>query len=713
MDAAPTTTHRTVALVGASGAGKTTLTEALLHRAGAIPRAGRVDDGTTVCDHEPEEVARGSSLGLALGTLTWTCPDGVTHTLTLADTPGHPDFAGAVDTALSIADLALVVVSAVDGVQPGTWAAWAVAEAIGVPRLVVVTQEDRARADFRRVLAELREAFGEHLWPIELPLGEEQSFGSIADVLGEHALVYDGAGRHHDEELPAGAVDEEHRMHVDVTEEIVSHDDDQLDAYLSGREPTAADLERTLAHEVASGGVVPVVVASGITAAGVDRLADLLCELAPAPGERDARIVVGSGADRADDGGHGAGRSRDGEGSPAASDDGGRSLAVAADPSGEPLVHVFRTVADAYVGQVSMLKVLSGVVHGSDRLRNATTGTDERVHGLFRLRGKEHLPVDQLVAGEVGAVAKLGGSPSGTLLWSRPSGRARPYLPPPRRPVYAARLVPASQSDDERMPAALARLVAEDRTLAVDQAGEATVLRGLGDTQLDVAVERLARVFGVHVRTGPVPVAYRETIARPAQAEGKVKKQSGGHGQFAVVQLRVGPLREGGEGGFEFVDSVVGGAVPRQYIPAVERGARDAMAAGGPQGHPVVGLRVEVYDGKAHSVDSSDMAFRTAAATGVRAALAEAGTVLLEPMATVTVTVPPERQGAVLTDLSGRRGSVSATELADGGRARVVATVPEAELGRYVLDLRSLTGGRAELTISPAGYERAPNAARG
>jgi elongation factor G len=269
--------------------------------------------------------------------------------------------------------------------------------------------------------------------------------------------------------------------------------------------------------------------------------------------------------------------------------------------------------------------------------------------------------------------------------------------------------VPASQSDDEHLPTALARLVAEDPTLVVERVGDATVLRGLGDTQLDVAIERLARVFGVHTEPGPVPVAYRETIARDTQAEGKVKKQSGGHGQFAVVQLRVGPLREGG---FEFVDSVVGGAVPRQYISAVERGAHDAMAAGGPQGYPVVDLRVEVYDGKSHSVDSSDMAFRNAAAAGVRAALAEAGTVLLEPVATVTVTVPPDHQGVVLTDLSGRRGRVSATELADDGRARLVATVPEAELSRYVLDLRSLTGGRAELAIEFAGYERAQGRSR-
>ncbi|RXZ39760.1 elongation factor G, partial [Agromyces binzhouensis] len=281
---------------------------------------------------------------------------------------------------------------------------------------------------------------------------------------------------------------------------------------------------------------------------------------------------------------------------------------------------------------------------------------------------------------------------------------------PPRPPVYAVALEPASQSDDEKLPVALARLTAEDPTLVVDRAGEHTVLRGLGDTHVAVAVERLARVFGVHVETAPAPVAFRETIAGSASVEGKLKKQSGGHGQFAVVQLNVSPLPPGE--GFEFVDSVTGGAVPRQYISAVEKGARDALASGGPQGHPVVDVRVELTDGKSHSVDSSDMAFRTAASIGVKAALAEAGTVLLEPVSSVTVTVPNDLQGAVLTDLSGRRGRVSATEAASDGRARVVAHVPEAELTRYVLDLRSITAGQAELTITPDHYAKAPSAAR-
>jgi elongation factor G len=649
---------------------------------------GSVEQGNTVCDYEPEEIARGGTLGLSLAHFDWTADDGAQGSLTLADTPGHPDFMGAVDTALSVADLALVTVSAVDGVTAGTKAAWAAADAAGVPRIIVVTQEDRARADFRRVLAELRSTFGSHLLPIELPVGEEQDFHGVADVLGEHALVYDATGHHHEEPIPADLADEEHKLHQDATEEIVSHDDAQLEAYLDGNEPSAHELELTLAKEVATGEAVPVILCSALNEAGVDRVADLLLELAPAPGDRDARIRIGV----------------DEEG------EGGTEHAVSTDASGDTLVHVFRTVADPFVGQIAMLKVLSGVVRPGDRLRNATTGTEERIPALFRLRGAEHLPADALQAGDVGAVAKLAGTPSGSLLWTRPQTGARPARLPRRHPVYSVSLAPVSQSDDAKLSTALSRLTADDLTLVIDRTSSDTILRGLGDTHVAVAVERLARVFGVHVTTSPAPVAYRETIAGSASAEGKLKKQSGGHGQFAVVQLRVSPLPPGS--GFEFVDSVVGGSVPRTYIPAVEKGARDALAAGGPQGHPVVDVKVELYDGKSHSVDSSEMAFRTAASLGVKAALAEAGTVLLEPVSTVTVTVPADLQGPVLTDLSGRRGRVGATESADDGRARVVATVPDAELGHYVLDLRSLTGGQAELTITPDRYERAPHAAR-
>ncbi|GIG40694.1 elongation factor G [Cellulomonas phragmiteti] len=680
MDQAPPSRVRTVALLGASGAGKTTLTEALLHRAGAIPRAGRVEDGTTVSDHEPEEVARGISLGLGVAPLRWRADDGHTYDLTLLDTPGFLDFAGAVDAALSAADLAVVVVSAVDGVQAGTHLAWRAAGEAGVPRVVVVTKEDRARADFHRVLAQLREEFGDVIVPLELPFGDEAAFTGVADVLSEQGHGYDADGRHHSTPVPPDLVAEEHRLHEEVTEEIVAHDDEQLERYLAGDVPSVADLERTLAHEVGDGEAVPVLVASGTTGVGVDRLADLLCELCPDPATRTRTVRAGD-----------------------------VEVPVAADPDGPTLLHAFRTTADPFVGQVTLVRVLSGTVRPGDRLVNTTTRTEERLPGLFRLRGKEHLPVERAVAGEVVAVAKLTGTPSGSLLAAKGTPGTSLTAPPPReRPgVYALVLDPVTQSDDDRLSAALGRLAAEDPTLTVERTGDRTVLHGLGDTHLAVALERLARVFGVHVTTSPVPVGYRETVARAVEAEGKVKKQSGGHGQYAVVHLRVAPLPRGA--GFEFVDSVVGGAIPRSYLPAVERGVREAMAAGGPHGYPVVDLRVEVVDGKAHSVDSSDMAFRTAAAAGLKDALAAAGTVVLEPVCRVHVTVPTTAQGDVMSDLSARRGRITDTVSLDGGEVVVEATVPQAELRRYVLDLRSLTGGRGGLTVVPDHYAPCPD----
>lgn len=668
---------RTVALLGAAGSGKTTLTEALLHRAGVLTRVGRVEDGSTVTDHEPEEIARGQSLTLGVAPFSWTTGSGA-YDVTLLDTPGSADFVGAMDAALSAADLALLVVSAVDGVQAGTHAAWRAAVDAGLPRIVVVTKEDKARADFRHVLADLRTAFGEGLVPLELPLGEETAFTGVADVLTDEGLTYDADGHHHSEPLGAAIADEEHRLHDEVTEEIVAHDDDQLERYLSGDVPSAAEQLRTLAHEVLEQTAFPVLVVSGVTGVGVDRLADLLCDLGPDPADRSVRA-------------------------------GSTTVTVRPDPTGPTLVHCFRTLADPFVGQVTMFRVLSGTVRPGDRLVNTTTHVEERVPGVFRLRGKEHVPLDSVPAGQIGAVAKLTGTPSGSLLAERTGpGASMTAVPPHRRePVFGLSLEPVSQSDDDRLSAALTRLTAEDPTLSVERSGDRTILRGLGDTHLAVALDRLARVFGVHVSTSPVPVGYRETIRRPVAAEGKVKKQSGGHGQYAVVQLRVSPLPPGS--GFEFVDAIVGGAIPRTYVQAVHKGVAEAMSAGGPHGYPVVDLRVEVYDGKSHSVDSSEMAFRTAAAYGLREALQAGGTTVLEPISHVSVTVPTTVQGDVMSDLSARRGHISATTSLDDGTVLIEASVPEAELARYVLDLRSLTGGRGELSMVPDRFDVCPD----
>ena len=678
MATATTPKIRNVALVGHSGSGKTTLAEALLLRSGVIPRAGRVEDGTTVCDFEAEEIKRGISLSLAVAPFEWTAPDGATYKVNLLDTPGYADFAGGVDAALSVADLAVIVVSAVDGVEVGTERVWAQCEAAGIPRMVFVTKEDRARADFHGVLDQLRATFGAGFVPLELPLGEEDSFRGVADMLTGRGLAYDADGRRHAEAIPVELADEERRLRAELAEEIVSGDDEQLERYLAGDLPSAADLERALAHEVLDGLEFPVLLGSATTGIGIDRLADFLCEIGPSPADRPVTVLAGA-----------------------------QEIPVTADPAADPLAYVFRTVVDPFVGQISLFKVLSGTIANEDRLVNTTTQVEERVHGMFHLRGKDHVAADRVVAGDIAAIAKLAGSPTGSAVALRTTP-VRVVGPVPRATPYGLALKPLTQADDDKLSGALQRLCAEDPSLVVERSGQyaQTVLRGIGDTHVAVALERLARKFGVNVETEPVRIPFRETIAGPADVEGKVKKQSGGHGQYAVAHLRVSSTGRGQ--GCEFVDRVVGGSIPRNYLPAVERGVTEAMAAGGLHGFPVVDVRVECYEGKYHSVDSSDMAFRNAGAHGLREALRTAGTVVLEPITALTVTVPAGHQRDVLGDLSARRGRIASTTARDDGRQTIVAMVPEAELARYVLDLRSLTGGRGEFEAIHDHYDVLP-----
>ncbi len=683
MSSPSTDKIRNVAIVGHSGSGKTTLAEALLHRAGVIARAGRVEDGTTVCDTEPEELKRTMSLSLAVAPFEWKATDGDVYKVNLIDTPGYGDFAGDVDAALSVADLAVLVVSAVDGVEVGTESAWARCVAAGIPRLVFINKEDKQRADFHRVLDQLRSMFGTGFVPLELPLGEEERLHGIADVLTDQGFEYAADGQHRSEPIPAEIADEEHRLHEEVVEEIVAGDDEQLERYLAGEVPTSVELERTLAHELLDEREFPVLCGSALTGVGIDRLADFICELGPSPADRPTTVTAGQG-------------------------DAALDVEVAADASGKPLAYVFKTVADQFVGQVSLFKVLSGTIALDDRLVNVGSSAEERMHGLFHLRGKEHLATDRVVAGDIGAVAKLGDTATGSTLAPKDSP-VRVAAPPTRTPVFGLALKPLTQSDDDKLSGALQRLIAEDPYLSVERNEETgqTVLRGSGDTHVAVALERLARKFGVNVETEDVRVPYRETILGTADAEGKVKKQSGGHGQYAVANLRVSPKGRGE--GTEFVNSIVGGTIPKQYIPAVQRGVEETMATGGVHGFPVVDVRVECYDGKYHSVDSSDMAFRTAASLGFKEALQKAGSAVLEPVSLLTVTVPEGHQGDVLGDLNSRRGRVSGTSSLGDGTHEIVALVPAAEIQRYAVDLRSMTGGRGTFRAVHNHYDILPS----
>jgi elongation factor G len=666
---------RNVALVGHGGVGKTTLAEALLADAGAINRIGRVEDGTTVTDTEPEEIKRHLSVSTALAAFeSHGCK------LNLLDCPGYADFFAEVQAGLAMADLAVIVVSAVEGVEVQTEIAWEAAAALDLPRMIFINKLDRERASFDRTLDQLRATFGAGVAPLELPVGEETNFRGVIDLLSDKAYIYGDDGVGVEQDVPAELANTEHVVHDALVEGIVVADDGLMERYLEGDIPSFEELEKTLAHGVADATVFPVVCGSATRRIGVDRLAQFLTEIAPSPMQRPA-FKVTAGDSETD---------------------------VPCDPNGDPLAIVGKTIADPFVGRVSLLKVCSGTIKPDSVLTNTRTRADEKLHGLFTLRGKEHEPVTEVPAGDVVAVPKLTDTATGDTL--APKGmpvRARVIDPAP--PALWVAIKPKSQGDEDKLMTSLHRLQEEDPTLVVERSEEThqTLLGGAGETHLSVISERLTRKFGVEVVTEEVAVPYRETISKPATAEGKHKKQSGGHGQFGVCTITIAPLPRGE--GFQFVDKIVGGAIPRQFIPAVEKGIQEAMAQGGPNGHPVVDLEVTLTDGKYHTVDSSEMSFKMAGALALREAMANAGVVLLEPLSCLKVTAPTGYQGDIMGDLNARRGRVQETDTSpDGHKVTITALVPTAELRRYAIDLRSLTGGRGTFTSVHDHYDIAP-----
>ena len=681
------TAIRNVALVGHHGAGKTTLAEALLAATGAIARRGSVEKGTTVMDFEPEEAARQLSISTSLAPFT---VNGVK--VNLLDTPGYADFAGEMLSALAGVDLAVVVVSATDGVQAQTEDAWRAAERLGVPRVIVINKLDRERADFDRTLAEIRQTFGAGVAPVELPIGHEADFHGVIDLLDDTATHYDTPAPGnaldgtvppfgHEGPIPDDLVDEEHAVHEQLVEGIVVGDDDLMERYLNGETIEYAELEKSLAGGVASASVFPVLCCSAASGVGVDRLARLIEELCPTPASRPP-VLAAAGTETAE---------------------------IACDPAGPTLLTVTKTFTDSHTGKVSLCKVLSGTLQPDAVLVNSRTKEEERLHGLQSIAGHAAAPVTTVAAGDFVAVPRLNGTRTGDTL--APKGQpvvvVLPELP---APALRVAVKPATRADDDKLMSALGRLCDEDPTLSVTRDDEThqTILGVHGEVHLGVTLERLERKCNVHVEREELRIAYRETITKPAAAEGKHKKQSGGHGQFGVCHLRLEPLGRGE--GFAFHDEVVGGVIPRQYIPAVEKGVRETFALGGLHGFPIVDVAVTVDDGKAHSVDSNEVSFKMAAALAVKAALPEAGPIVLEPISRLEVTIPDECQGDVMGDLSSRRAKIVGTDPAEHeGYQRVTATVPTAEITRYAVDLRALTGGRGSFSATYDHYDALPD----
>ncbi|MDQ3945967.1 MAG: elongation factor G [Actinomycetota bacterium] len=658
MKTFPSAKIRNVALVGHGGAGKTTLTEALLFVAGVTQRMGRVEDGTAVSDFDPEEHKRGISVGLSVIPFEY---EG--HKINLLDCPGYADFVGDVVAALRVADMALFVVSAVDGVEVQAEIAWKLAEAAGIPRAFFVNKLDRDRASFQRTMDELKAKFGAGVAPLELPIGEEASLSGVVDLLTDTAYTYDGDARTGTPgEVPESLADQEHAVHDALIEGIVVGDDDLMERYLGDERIEYSELAGALAQGIASGAVFPVLCGSATRLVGVDRLAHFLVEEAPAP-------------------------------------------SVAAD--GPPATFVFKTIADPYVGRVNVFKVHSGSVRPDAVLTNGRTMTDERLHQLFTLRGKEQEPAAEVPAGDIAAVAKLSDVSTGDVLAQRGADISVETFDPPK-PVLPTAIRPKSKADEDKLANALHKLQEEDTVIRIERNPEThqTLLWGMGETHLSIALEKLARKYGVEVEQEEVKVAYRETVTSRAEAEGKYKKQTGGHGQFGVAFLRVEPLERGA--GFEFSDAIVGGAIPRQFIPAVEKGIADTIVNGGALGFPVVDVKVTCYDGKYHPVDSSEMSFKMAGSLGFKEAAQKARPILLEPISELVIIVPEAYQGDVMGDLNSKRGRIQGTAAIGNGEQEITALVPTSEVLRYAIDLRSITGGRGRFSATHSHYDPAP-----
>ena len=664
---------RNVALVGHSGAGKTTLAEALLYRAGSIGRIGTVELGTTVTDSDPEEHDKQMTITLGMAPFEWRG-----HKINLIDTPGYADFAGDVHAVLRVTDLAVFVVSAVDGVEVQTEYAWRIAEELGVPRMIFINKLDKERASFENTLRELRDRFGAGIAPIEIPIGKEADFHGIIGLFRDKAYIYD-SGHAEVVDIPDELADREHEVHDNLVEGIVVADDDLLEQYLEGDVPSVAELEETMAKGVADATVFPVVCGSATGPIAVDRLADFIVELGPSPLDRPATEVMA----------------------------GDQEVEIAMDREGEPLAFVFKTLADPYVGQISLIKVLSGTLTPDTHLTNGRSGQDERLAKIATLFGNETTLVTSAPAGDIIAVAKLVDTKTGDTLAPKNKPVTVPKIERPQA-VLSTAIVARTQSDDDKLSTSLQRILEEDASLSVDQNEEThqTLLSGLGETHLQITLDKLNRKFGVSVDQVPVKVAYRETVTRTADAEGKHKKQSGGHGQYGVCHLIVGPRSRGT--GFEFTDKVKGGSIPRNYIPAVEKGVLETMSGGGTWGYPVVDVEVTVDDGKYHAVDSSEMAFKLAARAGFREAFDGAGPIVLEPVSRVAITIPTQYQGDVMGDIASRRGAVQGTSTNADGTQTIHADVPTSEIMRYAIDLRSITQGWGRFTAEMIRYQELP-----
>jgi elongation factor G len=646
---------RNVVILGHSHDGKTTLAEAMLFASGAVGRMGSTDAGTATMDFEPEETKRNISINLAIGQVEHN-----DHKINLLDAPGFFDFAGQVASGLRAAEGALVVVSASPQLAVGTEIAWQQCNQVSKPRLVVVNKMDKENADYFGAVSAMRNQLNPKPVPLHIPIGAEANFRGVVDLLRQKAVTSSGDGKAVEGEIPAELADRAAEYRAQLVEAAAESDDALLEKYLDEGGLSDEDMEKGLRAGILAGTVAPVLCCSATKLLGVRTLLGVICDLLPA---------------------------------------------AQGDPAGPPRGFVFNTAADPFVGRVSYFKAVSGCLKSEAPVANISRGGDERLAQLFFPRGKEHVNTPEVCAGDIGAVAKLTHTLTGDTLGAK-NGGPEPELALPQ-PTYTLAIFPKTRGDEEKISTGLSRLAEEDPTLRV-QRNEVThqhLISGLGDVHLDVILEKLKRKYGVDASTETPRVAYRETISGPARAEGRHVKQSGGHGQYGICVIEVEPAGRGED--FVWEDKIFGGSIPQNFRPSVQKGIVDTMAKGVVAGYPMVDVRVRLVDGKYHTVDSSDMAFQLAGSLAIRKAALEAGPVLLEPIVEAQIRVPERSLGDIMGDLNTKRGKIAGTEPDDGWQT-VKAMVPEAEMLRFALDLRSLTQGRGSFTMHFDHYEEMP-----
>ncbi len=647
------------------GAGKTTLSEAMLFSAGAVSRMGKVDDGSSTSDYDPDEAKRRISINLSLLPLTWR-----ERKINVIDVPGYADFAGEMKAGIRVSNAAAIIVDATSGVQVGTEMVWNYCEEPKLPRIIVINKMDRENADFAKVAEDIKNKLGSKCVPMQIAIGAHTSFKGVIDLLTMKA--YTGSPSK-ESDVPADIKAKAEAAREKLVESIAEVDDKLIEQYLGGEQISTEELTKTLRTGIAAGKIVPILASSGLQNIGVNCILDTIYDYLPLPKEQ--KVATSSGE-------------------------------IDAAESAPLAALVFKTTADPYVGKLTYFRVFNGVITSNSQVYNATQGAVERIGQLYLMRGKTQEPVTEVRAGDIGAVAKLNVTATGDTLSAQDKQvKLTPIVFP--TPIFEEAVYPKTKTDIDKMGSALARLVEEDPTLKVHRelgTGE-TILSGMGDTHLSVAAEKMQRKFGVNVELSIPKVAYRETITMPSKAEHKHKKQSGGHGQYGHVLLELTPMPE--RGPCEFTERVVGGSVPRNFIPAVEKGVVEAYNEGGLAGYPVVGVRTTLYDGSFHPVDSSEICFKIAGAQAFKKGILEGRPILLEPVMNLKVTVPNDLTGDIISDLNTKRARVMGMN-PQGDINTIEAQAPLAEIQRYTIDLKSMTQGRATYTLEFDHYEEVP-----